>query len=262
MESVVEICKEVLKRLTKMDYERKGGSSKERLIFPNTFPTEKEGKTFTEEELLKYSRISEQELRFLFVEEFLKVPSNDFFYSVETPTEFKYKLGDNFESIICGKGRSASIDMSIYKKDENEKYNRLLNIEFKNQNTSKFSIGKDILKLIHEKQNGVFIILLKNTNDETLINKGETGVLNKLCKSFEKFKDYWHGDNKIIQLIILSLEQKENKIEPFLIHRKIKSGDNLKDIFSFDESLGNIEHVKKNGWGFEPVEVKNMNKTV
>jgi hypothetical protein len=40
MESVVEISKQILERLSKMDYERKGGSSKERLIFPNTFPSE------------------------------------------------------------------------------------------------------------------------------------------------------------------------------------------------------------------------------
>ena len=251
MESVVEICKQVLERLSKMDYERKGGSSEQRLIFPNIFPTEKEGKTFTKEELLKYSRISEQELRFLFVEEFLKEPSNDFFYSVETPTEFKYKLGDNFESIGCGVGRSASIDMSIYKRDDNEKYNRLLNIEFKNQNSSKFSIGKDILKLMHEKQNGAFIILLKNTDEGTLINKGETGILNKLFKSFEKFNDYWQGDNKIIQLIILSLEQKESKIAYLLIHREIKKGVDLNNIFSFGGSLVNIEQIKKNGWDVE-----------
>jgi hypothetical protein len=251
MESVVEICKEVLKRLSIMDYERKGGSSKERLIFPNIFPSEKEGKTFTEVELLKYTRISEQELRFLFVEEFLKEPNNGLFYSVETPTEFKYKLGDNFESIKCGEGRSASIDMSIYNRDDHKKYNRLFNIEFKNQNSSEFSIGKDILKLMHEKQNGAFIILLKNTDNGTLFNQGKTGVLDKLSKSFDKFKGFWQGEDKIIRLIVLSLEQKENKIAPFLIHRKIKSGDNLKDIFSFDGSLDNIEQVKKNGWVVE-----------
>lgn len=251
MLDIVKISEEVLKSLSKMDYERKGGSSDERLIFPNTFPSETKKKDITEEELQKYIRISEQELRFLFVEEFLKPTNNGYYYSVETPTEFKYKLGDNFESIRCGIGRSASIDMSIYKRDDNEKYNRLLNIEFKNQNSSEFSIGKDVLKLMHEKQNGAFIILLKNTDEGTLINKGETGVLDKLCKSFEKFKDYWQGDNKIIQLIILSLEQKESKIAPFLIHREIKSDDNLKHIFSFYGSLGNIEQVKKNGWDVE-----------
>jgi len=249
MINIVEISKKVLERLSKMDYERKGGSSDERLIFPNTFPSETKKKDITEEELQKHFRISEQELRFLFVEEFLKEPNNGYYYSVETPTEFKYKLGDNFESIRCGIGRSASIDMSIYNRNDKKEYSRLLNIEFKNQNSSQFSIGKDVLKLMHEKQNGAFIILLKNTDEGTLINQAKTGVLDKLNKSFEKFKGYWQVEGKIIQLIILSLQQKkDNNIAPFLIHRKIKKGENLNDIFSFDESLKNIDQIKKNGW--------------
>lgn len=221
MIDVVGISREVLRRLSTMDYERVGGNSNERLIFPNTFPSAIKSKEITKEQLLKYTRISEQELRFLFVEEFLKKPNNGLFYSVETPTEFKYKLGDNFESITCGTGRSASTDMSIYSRDENENYNRMLNIEFKNQNSSTFSIGKDILKLIHEKQDGAFILLLRNTNKGTLTNDGKTGVLDKLEKSFEKFKGYWQGDAKIIQLIIMSLEKKENKILPILTCYKL-----------------------------------------
>lgn len=250
---IVQISKDVLIRLTQMDHERIGGNSKERLIFPNKFPSDLKNKGITEKELLKYTRISEQELRFLFVEQFIKDTSNDFFYSVETPTEFKYKLGENFESITCGIGRSASIDMSIFKRDENEKYNRLLNIEFKNQNSSRFSIGKDVLKLMHEKQNGAFIILLKNTDKGTLVNLGETGVLDKLYKSFEKFKNYWQGEDKIIQLIIISLEVKENKMSSFLIHQKIKKGDLLQDVFSFEGRLSDVDELKSMGWEIERI---------
>lgn len=252
MEIVVEICKAVLKRLSEMDYERRGGSSKQRLIFPNIFPSEKEGKTYTLDELLKYTRISEQELRFLFVEDFLKEPHNGYYYSVETPTKEKYKFGKTNDDIkIDALGRSASIDMCIFNKDKekDDKYKRALNIEFKNANASQKSISKDILKLMHEEENGAFVLLLKNTDDGTL-----KSVFKKFSNSFDThiLKDCWSKNESFIEIIILTLEEKtKNNGIPFLIHRKIKCGDNLKDIFSFDGGLGNIEQVKKNGWNVE-----------
>lgn len=259
MDSVVEICKVVLKRLSEMDYERKGGSSDQRLIFPNKFPSQKEGKTYTEEELLNYTRISEQELRFLFVEEFLREPNNGYYYSVETPTKEKYKFGKTNDDIkIDASGRSASIDMCIFSKDKDNRYKRLLNIEFKNANASKKSISKDILKLMHEEENGAFVLLLKNTDDGTL-----KSVFEKFSSSVDThlLKDCWSKNESFIEIIILSLEIKTNNNgTPFLIHKKIKCLDNLKSIFSIDGSLGNIEHVKKNGWDVEPIDVKDRNK--
>lgn len=254
MLDVVEISKKVLVRLTELDNERKGGSSKHRLIFPNIFPSVKEGETFTEEELLKYSRISEQEVRFLFVEEFLTEPSNGYYYSVETPTENKYRFGETNETIKPDpSGRSASIDICIFKKDIDNQYKRLLNIEFKNENASKKSISKDILKLMHEKENGAFILLLKNTDAGTL-----TSVFEKFSNSLDThfLNNRWcDNDITFIEIIILSLEQKRNKNgTPFLIHRKIEKGDNLNDIFSFDEGLANINKVKINGWKIEKID--------
>jgi len=230
MESVVEICRDVLKRLSEMDYERKGGSSKERLIFPNTFPSEiAMNKGISEKKLLTYTRVSEQELRFLFVEEFLKEPNNGFYYSVETPTKEKYKFGKTNDDIkIDASGRSASIDMCTFKKCSENKYHRLLNIEFKNANASQKSISKDILKLMHEKENGAFVLLLKNTNIGTLNNsaKSRDGVIDKLIASIKYHhneKNVWIGaEKKSIELIILSLEEKENKTElPFIMHSRI-----------------------------------------
>ncbi len=251
MESVVEISKQILERLSKMDYERKGGSSKERLIFPNTFPSETVmNKGISEKKLLTYTRVSEQELRFLFVEEFLKEPNNGFYYSVETPTKEKYKFGKTNDDIkIDALGRSASIDMCIFKKCNENKYHRLLNIEFKNANASQKSISKDILKLIHEEENGAFVLLLKNTDDGTL-----KSVFEKFSNSVDTHlqNKCWSENESFIEIIILSLEEKRNNNgTPFLIHQKIESGKNLKDIFSFDGSLDNIEQVKKNGWDVE-----------
>ena len=252
---ILQICKDVLIRLTEMDYERKGGSSNERLIFPNIFPSEKDGKIFTEEELLKYTRISEQELRFLFVEQFLKDTDKDLFYSVETPTEKKYRFGKTNEDIpiLDDTGRSASIDMCVFKRDSDNKYNRFLNIEFKKANASKKSISKDILKLMNENQNGAFILLLKNTDAGTL-----KSVFQKFSSSFEthSLKDNL-SDNRttFINIIILSLEEKKDvKGTPFLIHRRINQVANLVDVFNFDGSVEDINEVKRNGWEVELIE--------
>lgn len=247
---IVQISKDVLTRLAKMDYERKGGSSSERLIFPNKFPSEAKNKGITEKELLEYTRISEQELRFLFVEQFIKDTSNEFFYSVETPTEEKYKFGKNLEDIIKNKNihkKSASIDMCVYKRNE-KKYERIFNIEFKHENGAHKNIAKDILKLVREKQNGVFIHLLKNTRRDTLCNKGKTGVFDKCLTSFTEFSTDWCKTDKSIQLIIISLKEKT------LIHRVVTKKDNLKDIFSFDDDCyGNIKEVKSNEWKIETI---------
>lgn len=231
---IVEICEEVLTRLSIMDYERAGGTSTEQLIFPV-----KNGGD---------DRISEQELRFLFVEEFKKeysADSNKLYYSVETPTVNKYKFGKDFNFITGGTGRSASIDMSVYKNVENS-YNRILNIEFKYDNVPILNIGKDILKLRYEKQNGVFIHLLKNTGSGTLYNSNERGkgVFNKYKESFKKFEcDDWSSNDKSIQLVIISLEQNA------LIYNKIKKDSNLDVIFDFDDKFGDITEVKeRNGW--------------
>ncbi len=225
---VVVICKKVLDRLNLMDYEKDNGESEERLIFPNKIQATGNIK-----------RVSEQELRFLFIEEF-KIKYPELYYSIETPTEEKYKFGNNYEDIVKNAyihKTSASIDMCVLGR-KNDIYKRLLNIEFKHKNTKDKNIGKDILKLVREKQNGVFIHLLNNTRKGrfkgTLWNENNTGVFNKLYKSFNDFKNYWNGEKEYIQLIILSLEKKK-KGKPFLIHRTIKKKDlGDPDFFSID----------------------------
>ena len=246
--NIVQICENVLDRLSKMDYERKGGTSLERLIFPNTYPSEKTSKI----ELDKYFRISEQELRFLFVEEFIK--NTKLFYSVETPTKSKYRFGKEFESIkIDTSGRSTSIDMSIFLKSSIN-YERIFNIEFKYDNVPLFNFGKDVLKLMNEEQSGAFILLLKNTNKGTFINDSKTseGVFDKLFKSFTNknfIKDWNEPINKKIHIIILSLEQEQGKINFVLIHNTITKSSNMGNIFKDNgRGSGNILSIQGNGW--------------
>lgn len=222
MESVIEISKKVLKRLTTIGAENNDLVSSGQLIFPS-----KSG----------VKRISEQELRQLFIEEFL-AEKNGLYYSIETPTQGKYSF-TNKDGVIKiadtdDVGQSALIDMSVFEKGK-ENYNRLLNIEFKHRNATENNISKDVLKLMHEEENGAFVLLLKNTDSGTLNNKGKTGVIDKLIKSLKhhQVKTVWNGGvEKFIDLVILSLEEKKNG-KPFILHRRIT----INDLASLDKSL-------------------------
>ena len=117
-------------------------------------------------------RISEQELKYAFLELFVK--DNDmkgYEYSVETPTEGKYKFTDNGEKIIpmCGNGRKANIDVVIFNGDE-----RVAIIEFKAGNPDEHSHAKDFLKLREEEQGNdlirIFVELYSATDNGTLSN--------------------------------------------------------------------------------------------
>ena len=231
----VQICRKLLTRLSAMDYELNGSFFIEQLVFPNKV----QGKG-------NIKRISEQELRFLFIEEFRK-DYPKLYYSIETPTQEKYKFGKSYSDIEVNKaGKSASLDMCIFDIVINN-FERKLNIEFKHKNASIKIIGKDVLKLISEKQNGAFIHLLNNTDSGTFCNEKETGVFDKLYKSFSDFQEKWNNELKSIQLVIISLKQE------ILIHREIKKGDlnNLKSIFFIENGCGNIKSVNGNGWIFE-----------
>ncbi|WP_372744147.1 hypothetical protein [Lutibacter sp.] len=220
---IVEICKKVLKRLKNIGYEKNSFVSSGQLIFPSKSDVK---------------RISEQELKQLFIEVFIK-DYTSLFYSIETPTVNKYSFTNEPNQIKVGddvdKGQSALLDMCVFE-NEKEFYKRILNIEFKHKNATKKNISKDLLKLIHEEQNGAFILLLKNTDNGTL-----KSVLNKFSNSFVAHNKKWNGD-KYIQLIILSLEEKkDNNGKPFLIHRIIRENSLTSDKNCF--TIDNIESV-------------------
>ena len=236
---VVEICKRVLFRLSVMDYENCPDNKRqedcnlsEQLIFPNK--NQAKGKV---------ERISEQELRLLFIEEFIKEYPK-LYYSIETPTTAKYKFGDDCNDFKVGiGGQSASHDMCVFERVSNE-YERKLNIEFKHKNGNIKNTSKDILKLLNESSDGAFIHLLDSTRRNTLRNINNTGVFNKLHESFGKWKLNWTNGEKVIQLVILSLNQKT------LIHREISKSDliNLEEIFFENDVCGNIMSINKYGW--------------
>lgn len=90
------------------------------------------------------SRLSEQELRFAFIEAFIEDENaSEYLYSVETPTKERYYFGGEVPEIKNeGNYRSGNFDVVIY----NKELKRVCLIEFKyGTDTSDFS--KDFLKL-------------------------------------------------------------------------------------------------------------------
>lgn len=239
MIDVVQISKCVLARLCAMDFELGGGTSTEQLIFP--MKIQAKGTKLID-------RISEQELRLLFIDEFKKFYP-ELFCSIETPTVEKYSFGDSYETIkATSEGQSASLDMCVFERVSNV-YKRALNIEFKHNNSALKNIGKDVLKLLFEQQDGAFIQLLDNTDKGTPCNKNGTGVFNKLYKSFSDFQESWRNNDKTIHLIIISFNQK------VIVNRQLHKSDlnNLKAIFFIESGCGNIKEINGNGWQSIPV---------
>ena len=106
-------------------------------------------------------RISEQELRFIFVEQLNKyIRDNKWnvFYSVETPTLGRYSFKGKEPIVDEINGQSASFDLVIHDND----YKRIALIEFKANNSDEYEHKKDFLKLSYPekegKENDVFFI--------------------------------------------------------------------------------------------------------
>ncbi|HJA82967.1 MAG TPA: hypothetical protein H9785_03190 [Candidatus Bacteroides intestinavium] len=178
IENVIKNTFEIIQDVYNHQKEKEGSldesSKRSRIIFPNSCKGE--------------TRISEQELRFIFVEQLNKeivAEGNawDVYYSVETPTKGdKYCFKDKNPSYNeDGKGDPANFDLVIF----DNKLQRIALIEFKANNPDEHDHQKDILKLNQSKElegNPLryFIEIVKNANKGTynslhdkINNKGE-----------------------------------------------------------------------------------------
>ena len=137
-----------------------------RIIFP------KYSKIHKDEEKER-DRISEQELRFIFVEQLNKVAKQyDLYYSVETPTKNAYVFSKDKggPKIDNDNGVSARTDLVIHKID-NDKFRRVALIEFKALNPVETNYQKDFCKLENEKCDlKYFIQIIKNSDTGTIDN--------------------------------------------------------------------------------------------
>lgn len=147
-------------------------------------------------------RVSEQELRFAFVEEFLKdeeAKAKDWFYAVEVPTKGKYYFSDkeNEPKAVgeADKGQSASFDLAIYTRGDDD-FNLIALLEFKAGNPKEFSYHKDLVKLENENEGGnevlrFFVEIVENADSGTTTNieskiKDKCQQTNFICYSLKQ----------------------------------------------------------------------------
>ena len=161
--------KEVIERTFRSITNLYNDQNKEtRLIFPHYY--DRDGKKGEK-------RVSEQELRQIFIEELTKYAVehkfDDLRYSVETPTKKKYRFPENDNPQVCEKGESgvsARFDLTI---EMNGKIAAI--IEFKAGNASKHDYNKDICKLANPDEGEkdtlrCFINVLEDSNMKTFDN--------------------------------------------------------------------------------------------
>jgi hypothetical protein len=157
-------------------------------------------------------RISEQEARFLFVQEIER--QKEFYYSIETPTKNKFKGFAKGNPELADNGRSGAVDVSIH--NSNGKILSL--IEFKCK-TSKQGIKKDFLKLLVEKSEtgqNYFIHIVEKFGSDTV-------------KMNEKYYDE--------ALKYLRKIKKESKLKIFLF--AVDNGD--KKVYEINEHNAAVE---------------------
>ena len=202
---------EVIKKVYDTQKEEFGNSSEfcesgSRIIFPKYSGRYRNGET----------RISEQELRFIFVEQFNKYCKNNSwnaYYSVETPTEEKYifsKKGDkNCPYKVDGEGnggQSAMIDLSIH----NDKFDRIALIEFKALNPEESAFAKDFCKLSNEPTCLTFFVMIVKSHDNGTITNIHKKIESKGAETEFYCFDLEKGED-ISKKIIDGISSSENK---------------------------------------------------
>lgn len=124
-----------------------------RLIFP-TQEQPKKGKR---------KRVSEQELRQCFIE---AIKNTDYHYSIETPTEIKFRIKG-------GQDISGNLDLCLHSEVDNS-LKREICIEFKAHNMSS-SYLNDLLKTTREHGNNLYYHLLESSDNGTLTSTSIRG---------------------------------------------------------------------------------------
>ena len=115
------------------------------------------------------NRLSEQELRFIFVEQFNEYCRKNklhWYYSVETPTENKYLFKEQKKPKRDEGGQSGMFDLTIH----DECFKRIALIEFKALNPKESCFTKDFLKLREEGKEILtyFIMYIKSYRSDTI----------------------------------------------------------------------------------------------
>lgn len=154
------------------------GVPESKLRFPYKYKNHEKGKL----------RISEQELRSLFVE---KLQNKGLYYNIEAPTMDDYRF-ENAE----GEKRSGNFDLVICDETGQDRYAL---IEFKGLNPDKKCYAKDYWKLQNSEERGelrYFLQVVKSANDNTYEN---------IAKKKDSIKEF--AQNKTFNVDINDLKE-------------------------------------------------------
>ena len=154
-------------------------------------------------------RVSEQELRFVFVEQVQELLKEyDYYYSVETPTKDKYRFsskGSYEKPLVSTDGKSASFDLSIVDKSNNT----IAIIEFKAKNSDSHEYAKDLCKLWNPNEKSLYKYLLNLF--EKIEPKTKKHFFDKLNPSQNKWLEAKKSEEKVV-VIAQSLRDTDEQI--------------------------------------------------
>jgi len=194
-------------------------SNNTRLIFP-PYGEDRNGE----------ARVSEQELRFTFVEAFINhckkcEEAEGLRYSVETPTNGKYRFKNTDNPHIYDNGISGNMDLVIHDKDGE----RLCLIEFKANTPDPREIEKDLVKLTNceecDRETGkpiprYFIGMVKSTQPERTKNS----IKEKLDEIRVKPKDERNSEQ--VHVIFFNLDDNSILYKEYFKFNNL-SGENI-----------------------------------
>lgn len=213
IENIIQACLTELSKIANEEDKDNSNQQSSKLIFPQYLNGKHQ----------KQKRVSEQEVRLLFIREleiFESIESK-FYYSIETPTRERYKFSDKnyvksdnnnkkFKPEI-GKGQSASFDLTIY----NDKFERVNFIEFKNDNVD--TVEKDFLKLLcdvknlenefshQDKRNYLIHIINRRTCSERTIDS----IKSKYQNAIDYVNDKEFTINSRLKIVLFFLKDNE-----------------------------------------------------
>lgn len=189
----------------------------------------------------KSIRVSEQEARFIFSNQ---LNNSTFLFSVETLTQQGYQQKGKTKT-------GARTDLTIYSGTGK----RILNVEFKagaisTRAKTKFPISKDIQKMLHEENNGLWFHILESVNNST-INELFGTFKESILEYIKKSPDAIKNKNIIFHICVLKHKfslQRELKLE---INEELEK--NLDEFFNVDYrvSRDNLKSFSNDqGWIF------------
>ena len=253
------LCRKVSEILVHLSTESTGANNNQHneshLIYPNESGTDN-------------TRFSEQESKMLFCQKIENIGVDNFYYSVETPTDRKYRF--------TGEGHGAgNFDISIHSW-ERTYFKRVINIELKNKNCDIMNIWKDLLKLSSDNPGtpGIFFHTMPSVNSASLHanpNTSRKGILDKYEESFNCLRDGVRpdGTEDLEPILDCNVEEIRNNINsiPFLLYAvcilfpepgllyKIQDEESLTrdngDFFDYDYEHNNM--TSNHYWTWDPM---------